>query len=315
MTLLTVVLVLSMSAAAASARTHARGRAPGLATATTLSEAPAGLRAAVRARLTTPRSGPRQQAELTPTGGGRVLFGWFVAISGDTAVVGTPDCPGSACSGAAFVFVRSGQTWSQQAELTASDGSAHDDFGYNVAISGDTVVVGAAGKNAVTGAAYVFVRVGTIWTQQAELTASDGVSQDFFGGSAAVSGLTAAVGALGADSSAGAVYVFENTGGIWSQKAKLAASDGAAEHYFGSSVALSGTTMLVGASGANRGAGAAYVFAKKGGIWSQQGPNSWPLTAATVTSSAGPLPSPAPPRWSAHPSTDRPPAEEPRMSS
>ena len=93
------------------------------------------------------------------------------------------------------MFVRSGTAWSQQAKLTAADAAAGDQFGYSVAVSGSIAVVGAALKNSNTGAAYVFVRSGTTWPQQAELTASDAAPGDVFGWSVAVSGTTAVVGA------------------------------------------------------------------------------------------------------------------------
>ena len=99
--------------------------------------------------------------------------------------------------GSAYVFVLSGTTWSQQAELTASDGAPGDEFGTSVAISGDTVVIGAENKNNGQGAAYVFVRNGTVWNQQQKLTASNGAFTDFFGWSVAVDGDTALVGATG----------------------------------------------------------------------------------------------------------------------
>jgi len=113
-------------------------------------------------------------------------------------------------TGGAYVFVGSGSTWSQQAELTASDGAAADAFGFSVALSGSTAVVSAPNKNSQTGAAYVFTRSGTAWSQQATLTASDGAANDFFGYSVALSGSTAVVGAPDKDSFTGAAYVFTN---------------------------------------------------------------------------------------------------------
>src|SRR5215469_12910396 len=96
----------------------------------------------------------------------------------------------------------------QNATLTASDGAAEDFFGRSMAISGSTAVVGAYGKNSFTGAAYVFVRSGGIWSQQAKLTASDGLAHDEFGYSVAISGSTVMVGAIGNSSNTGAAYVF-----------------------------------------------------------------------------------------------------------
>src|SRR5207245_1135931 len=148
-----------------------------------------------------------------------------------TVVVGAPFK--NTNTGAAYVFVRSGSTWSQQAELTASDGASFDQFGNSVAISDNTAVVGALTKNSGTGAAYVFVRSGTTWSQEAELSASDGAPFDAFGRSVATSGSTAVVGALGKNTSTGAAYVFVRSGTTWSQRGVLTAFDGVSGNYFG----------------------------------------------------------------------------------
>src|SRR6266851_5100778 len=157
----------------------------------------------------------------------------------------------------------------QQAKLTASDGVPGDTFGVSVAISGSTAVVGASFKNSQTGAAYVFVRSGTAWSQQAMLTASDGFSFDRFGTSVAIFGPTVVVGAFGQNSETGAAYVFVRSGTAWHQQAKLTASDGK-RGSFGNSVAISGSTMVVGAESKNFFTGAAYVFVRSGRAWSQQ---------------------------------------------
>ena len=191
-------------------------------------------------------------------------FGNSVSVSGDTAVVG------AAGKNSAYVFVRSGSNWNQQAKLTASDAAAGDDFGISVSVSGDTAVVGAYYKNSRKGAAYVFVRSGTIWNQQAKLTASDAAADDYFGNSVSVSGDTAVVGAYYKDSHKGAAYVFVRSGSIWNQQAKLTASDAAANDYFGDSVSVNSNTAVVGASGKNSNKGAAYVFVRSGSIWNQQ---------------------------------------------
>jgi len=176
-----------------------------------LAQAPAGLQAVVRRTLRAP-AGPAgravQQAKLTASDGvPGDTFGVSVAISGSTAVVG--DSFKNSQTGAAYVFVRSGTAWSQQARLTASDPAKDSVFGDSVAVSGSTVVVGANhGAGSDTGAAYMFVRSGTAWSQQAKLTASDGVSRDFFGGSVAISRSTAVMGADGNNSATGAAYVF-----------------------------------------------------------------------------------------------------------
>ena len=112
-------------------------------------------------------------------------FGRSVAIDGQTAVVGSVgDDNVGTDSGSAYVFTRSGATWTQEAKLTASDAAGSDNFGFSVAVSGDTAVVGAFGdddRGLNSGSAYVFTRTGTTWTQQAKLTASDGAQFDNFG--------------------------------------------------------------------------------------------------------------------------------------
>jgi len=149
-------------------------------------------------------------------------FGYSVAMDGDTAVVGTP-YGGAADAGYAYIFVRSGSVWTQQARLTASDASYVDYFGYSVAIRGDTAVVGAiyddtpSGEDA--GSAYVFVRSGATWTEQAHLIASDAAPFDHFGIRVAMDGDTAVVGATGDDTpfgeDAGSAYVFVRSGATW----------------------------------------------------------------------------------------------------
>jgi len=212
---------------------------------------------------------PSQQAELVASDAAADdFFGSSVAISGSIAVVGAYGNNSEA--GAAYVFVRSGKTWSQQAELTASDAATGDLFGYSVALSGTTAVVGAFGNKSRTGAAYVFARSGKTWSQQAELTASSAATGDEFGGSVAISGSTALIGAPAKKKDTGAAYVFVRSGTTWSQQAELTASDAAKDDYFGVSVALSGSTAVVGAEGNNTYTGAAYVFVRSGIAWSQQ---------------------------------------------
>jgi len=226
------------------------------------------------------------ETRLTPSDGGADdEFGWAVAISGNTAVVGAPfheTSPG-VLAGQAYVFVRSGTTWSEQAKLTASDGADFDGFGSAVAVSGNTAVIGAPdhdpGSKPGAGQVYVFVRSGTTWSEQARLTASDGADFDGFGSAVAVSGNTAVIGAPdhdpGSKAGAGQAYVFARSGTAWSEQARLTASDGAAGDAFGFAVAISGSTVVIGAPvfpgiTAGPGPGQAYVFARSGPTWSQQ---------------------------------------------
>ena len=162
-------------------------------------------------------------------------------------------------------------------KLASSDSAADDWLGYSVAVDGDTVVVGAWPDNAKTGSAFVFTRDSSgVWSQQAKLTASDGAADDGFGFSVALGGDTAVIGAPGDnidtdkngtdEDEVGSAYVFiRNSSDEWSQAAKLAASDGAAGHGFGVSVAVDFNTVVVGASGDGMDityAGSAYLFVK-----------------------------------------------------
>ncbi len=271
-----------------------------------------------------------QQAKLQATDiGAGDRFGYSVAISGDTMIVGSYlESPGGiSAAGSAYILTRSGTTWTQQVKLVASDAQADDFFGIAVAISGNTAVVGAYGEDtggSFAGAAYVFTRSGTTWTQQAKLLASDRAASDQFGGSVAIDGNTIVVGATGDTSGEGAAYIFTRSGTTWTQQVKkqsstvasgaqdgfgrgtgvsgstvvvgayqtgvggnayvylgsswtlqatLAASDQQANDQFGNRVAISGDTIVVGAAledTGGDGAGAAYVFTRSGTTWTQQ---------------------------------------------
>ncbi|MBI2687426.1 MAG: hypothetical protein HYX27_14025 [Acidobacteria bacterium] len=260
-------------------------------------------------------------------------FGRSIAMSGDTLVVGAPGEDSRATgvdgdmtdnsatdSGAVYVFVRNGTAWTQQAYLKASNTGAGDSFGYAVAISGDTIIVGAykeasaaTGVNAdqtdnwipETGAAYVFVRNGTTWSQQAYLKGQVPggspvwLAGSWFGYSVAIAGDTAVVGSFkersnavgvnatptGSANESGASFVFVRSGSTWTQQAYLKASNATAGANM-ASVAISGETIVVGseceksaANGVNGDQttspfgmcrGAAYVFVRDGVTWAQQ---------------------------------------------
>jgi len=222
-----------------------------------------------------------QQAKLTAAdGAANDYFGRAVAIDGDTLVVGAhqDDDKGSA-SGSAYVFTRTGGTWTQQAKLVPADGTAGDYFGFAVAVDADTIVVGAYGdddKGADSGSAYVFTRTGATWTQQAKLTAPDGTANDYFGHAVAVDAGTIVVGAYGDDDKgdySGSAYVFTRTGGTWTQQAKLVPADGAAYDDFGTAVAINANTIVVGAhkdDDKGTDSGSVYVFVRTGATWAQQ---------------------------------------------
>lgn len=216
-----------------------------------------------------------EQTKLTASDGAEGDSFGRVSIAGNTAVIGAPnDDDAGFGSGSAYVFVRDGTSWSEQAKLTASDAGASEVFGISVAVSGETAVVGAHFDDAPyhdSGSAYVFVRDGTTWSEQAKLTANDVSADAYFGGSVAIEGDTIVIGANGDDGAgtdAGAAYVFVRNGTIWSQQAKLTAIDALAAYQFGRSVSISGDTAVVGAP--HGGSGLAYVFVRSGTIWNQQ---------------------------------------------
>ncbi|PAW68168.1 MAG: hypothetical protein B9S38_11570 [Verrucomicrobiia bacterium Tous-C4TDCM] len=238
-------------------------------------------------------------------------FGSAVAISGDTMVVGAPNECSNATgvngnqtsesalrAGAAYVFVRSWNTWTQQAYLKASDTATYAEFGGAVAVDGDRVVIGAPQADGYRGAVHVFSRNVAAWTHQARLTASNTAPDARFGSAVAVSGGTIAVGARGESSGvignpsntaapdAGAAYVFQLAGLLWTQQAYPKASNPGGGDAFGKSLSLDGDTLVVGAAGEDgsatgvdgnqagnsaSGAGAAYVFSRSVGQWWQIG--------------------------------------------
>ena len=219
-------------------------------------------------------------------------FGHSVALSGDTLAVAAVTEDSSAMgvggdhsdnsaddSGAVYVFIRTDGVWSQQAYLKASNTESSDHFGSSLALSGDTLAVGAIFEDSSatgidgdqadntandSGAVYVFTRTAGVWTQQAYLKASNTDEGDAFGGSLALAGGTLVVGAGSEDSSstglnvdqadnsaddAGAVYVYTRTDGLWSQQSYLKASNTDAGDGFGGGLALSGDMLVAGAGG------------------------------------------------------------------
>jgi hypothetical protein len=255
-------------------------------------------------------------------------FGEDLALSGDTLAVGAQgedsasrgvdgdqDDDSVQDSGAVYVFRRAGTAWQQEAYLKASNTGEGEQFGATVALSGDTLAIGAnfedSGATGIngnqddasaprSGAVYVFRRASTSWQQEAYIKASNTGIEDFFGDSLALSGETLAVGAYGEDSvsqgvdgnqddntaeRSGAVYVFRRSGTDWQQEAYLKASNAGADDFFGYSVALASDTLAVGAMGEDSTAagvngdqgdnsaersGAVYVFRRSGATWRQE---------------------------------------------
>ena len=192
--------------------------------------------------------GRRGLSELngSDTGAGD-FFGDSVAISGTIAVVGAEDNAHDA--GRAYLFSRNQAGWGQVAELKGSDTVAGDNFGWSVAMAGDTVVVGAPSRSKDAGRAYVFGPTSAGCAQVGVLKGTGTVVNDGFGASVAVSGTVAVVGASGHDDYAGAAYVFTDAAGRWQEKAELEGPGAVAGDEFGWSVATSGTTAVVGAQG------------------------------------------------------------------
>ncbi len=227
-------------------------------------------------------------------------------------------------NGAVYIFKRSGLTWALEAYLKAPNNSNEDNFGASVAIDGDTVVVGVSYENSntgsiihgsdlsgtnnsgmVNGAAYVFKRTGSTWSHEAYLKSPNTSYYDRFGSSVAIDGDTIVVGAVGEDGTAGSIihgsnlsatndsgsengaaYVFKRTGSTWVHEAYLKAPNTSELDNFGSSVAIDGDTVVVGAkwegsatnsiihgsdlSGTNDSGeynGAVYVFKRTGSTW------------------------------------------------
>jgi hypothetical protein len=225
-----------------------------------------------------------QQAKLLASDRGDFDgFGWAVSLSsnGDIAIIGSiyETTSPNTINGAAYIFTRSGSTWTQQQKLLASDASSDDNFGFSVDISEDgyTALIGAYNEstspNTGNGAAYVFTRVSTTWTQQAKLLALDAAVSDLFGTSVSLSGdgNTALIGASQENTFPntinGAAYVFTRSGSTWTQQQKILPSDPETDDYFSKAVAISSdaSTAIIGSyfksKSPNSGDGAAYIYA------------------------------------------------------
>jgi len=233
---------------------------------------------AVYVYLRTPTGWVEQQKLVSTDPSEGYLFGSAVAISGDTLVVGCPFTylNGVGIGGAAYVYTRSAGNWTLQQRLAGASAYDGDAFGYAIGMSSGTVVVGAYGdiQNGLpTGAAYVFVRQGSVWSLQQTLGPNDDPPvMGAFGSAAAIVGNTAVIGALGDGLSPGSAYVFTRSGTVWQQVQKLGASDGTFDDGFGLTIGLTSDTLVVGAprnstSGIER--GAAYVFGHAPGYWTE----------------------------------------------
>jgi len=213
---------------------------------------------------------PLQDELLAPNGAPNDYFGQSVSLYGSLALIGAfqDDIGGNANQGTAYVFDCSSSPCIQRAQLNASDGNAGDLFGSSVSLWGTMALVGAypadVGGNTDQGAAYLFDCSSFPCTQISKLTASDGAASDYFGYSVSLSGSFALIGAYGSNSDRGAAYLFDCSTSSCTEVAKLNVSDGAPLDFFGTSVSLSGSLALVGASsddvGENINEGSAYLF-------------------------------------------------------
>jgi hypothetical protein len=200
-------------------------------------------------------------------------FGTSVAMSGDYVIAGSPyaDNGANTDQGAAIIFHRVNGNWVQQARLLAADGAVNDRFGISVSINGNYALVGAyqkdgAGADTSRGAAYVFLRTGNVWTQQAKLLASDGAANDHFGYSVSIYGDNIIVGApddnVGANTDQGSIYFFSRNGTLWQQDIRLS-TPGILNHH-GYSVAMGSNHAIAGAPGNS----SAHIYIKGASIWS-----------------------------------------------
>ena len=189
-------------------------------------------------------------------------FGKVLAMEGQTGMIGAPEHDHGSAVGSVYVFQDNGSRWVEVQELVPLDMVAGV-FGFAISLSGDVAVIGAPGDDS----AYVFRRIpveqpsGSQWLQEQKLLASDGTPGNNFGFSVAVRGDVALIGSGDSEAApaAGAAYVFRFDGTSWVQEQKLTASDATAFDDFGTAVALSADTALIGAEG-NGAGGAAYVF-------------------------------------------------------
>ena len=189
------------------------------------------------------------EQRVTPDQGVGDGFGYGAAISGTVAMIGEAHATinGREAQGEVYVYGQSGHQWVLTQRLLADDGMADDEFGFSIAIEGDTAVIGARSVNASRGAVYIFTNFGGTWSQTQKLTAADGQGLDWFGYSVALSGSSLIVGSRNAQGDRGAAYFYDRSSGNWNLTAELSPGDLQPQDYFGNSVAISGTTALVGA--------------------------------------------------------------------
>ena len=201
-------------------------------------------------------------------------YGKGSAISGSVIVVSSPEEDAAdANAGSLYFYRNNGSTWTFEEKVTASDGGENDSLGESVDIYDNVAIAGAKDHSSFKGAAYIFRYNGAAWIEDKKAIASDGANGDFFGTSVSIYGDYAIVGSKKNDSSKGAAYIFEYSGGSWDNGNKIIAGDGANLDQFGVSVAIYQDFAIVGADNCDpdgvNDAGCAYIFQNSGG-WSQQ---------------------------------------------
>lgn len=211
-------------------------------------------------------------------------LGRAVSYSSDSIAIGAPTDDSGALvdAGSVYVYVRSGSVWTRQQKIDPPVPEQNAAFGSSVAISGNTLVVGSpfasTSDGSASGAVYVYTRTGSTWSLQQALDPATRTTNDKFGSSVDVEGDSLIAGARTGDvttnGAQGTAYVFTRTGSVWTEQQRLTAADGATADNFGNSVALSGNTAIVGANlafvSALEAAGAAYVYVRNAGVWTQQ---------------------------------------------
>jgi hypothetical protein len=220
-----------------------------------------------------PNTGSWDEVKLTASDGDvNDWFGGSVAISGNNIVVGASgDDDNGSSSGSVYLYQYNPNmsTW-DETKITASDGAADDNFG-SVAISENSILIGASGDTSYAGSAYLFQKNPSTGSwDETKITASDGTAYDFFGSAIGISGNTSIIGAY-RDPGEGSAYVYDITEMQSMKDFKLTASDGLADDYFGASVAVSGSTVIVGANGVGPYEGAAYLYQynPNTGLWDE----------------------------------------------
>ena len=222
----------------------------------------------------------QQQKIIASDGKSYEYFGRGLAISGDSVAIAS--FGSYSTGGSLYVFVRSEQTWSLQQKITASDGAPDDGFGtwrVNLDMDGNTLAVGSPqdddnGSN--SGSARIYIRSENTWSLQQKLLASDGESSDLFGGAVSIDGDTVVVAAYEDDDkgeNSGSVYVFVRSENTWMLEQKIVSDDGFEYDGLGSSVALSGNTIVVSVPSDDdkgRNSGSAYIFVRSDSTWTQQ---------------------------------------------